>query len=85
MADTAVNRNTVIANVATAFIAGTLLRAWAALSFAPQSERKTRCDIGQFAEKAGNKTDQVAASHRKYHGGFGRDAVGGSGSQDGLD
>jgi gas vesicle protein len=52
MADEIVNRNT-----AAALIAGTLLGAVVALLFAPQSGRKTRRDIRQFAEKAGNKAE----------------------------
>jgi gas vesicle protein len=55
MADTAVNRNTVIADAAMAFMAGTLLGAGVALLLAPQSGQKTRRDIRQFAEKTGNK------------------------------
>ena len=57
MADIAVDRNTVIADAAIAFVAGTLLGAGVALLFAPQSGRKTRRDIRQFAEKAGNKAE----------------------------
>ncbi len=57
MADTAVDRNRVIANAATAFIVGTLLGAGVALLFAPQSGRKTRRDIRRFAEEAGNKAE----------------------------
>ena len=52
MANEVVNRNT-----AAALIAGTLLGAVVALLFAPQSGRKTRRDIRQFAEKAGNKAE----------------------------
>jgi gas vesicle protein len=52
MADEIVNRNT-----ATALIAGALLGAGAALLFAPQSGRKTRRDIRQFAEKVGNRAE----------------------------
>jgi gas vesicle protein len=47
-----VNRST-----AAALIMGTLLGAGVALLFAPQSGRKTRRDICQFAERAGNKAD----------------------------
>ena len=57
MADTAVDRNTVIADAAIAFVAGTLLGAGVALLFAPQTGRKTRRDIRQFTEKAGNKAE----------------------------
>jgi gas vesicle protein len=57
MADTTVDRNTVIADAAVAFVAGTLLGAGVALLFAPQSGRKTRRDIRQFAEKTGNKVE----------------------------
>jgi gas vesicle protein len=57
MADTAVDRNTVIADAAIAFVAGTLLGAGVALLFAPQSGRKTRRGIRQVAEKAGNKAE----------------------------
>ena len=52
MADELVNRNT-----AGALIAGALLGAGIALLFAPQSGRKTRRDIRQFAEKVGNKAE----------------------------
>jgi gas vesicle protein len=52
MADEVVNRNT-----AAALIAGTLVGAGMALLFAPQSGRKTRRDIRQFAEKFGNKAE----------------------------
>jgi len=52
MADEVVNRNT-----AAALLAGALLGAGVALLFAPQSGRKTRRDIRQFAEKAGNKAE----------------------------
>ena len=57
MADTAVDSKTVIADAAIAFVAGTLLGAGVALLFAPQSGRKTRRDIRQFAEKTGNKVE----------------------------
>ena len=57
MADTTVDRNSAIADAAIAFVAGTLLGAGAALLFAPQSGRKTRRDIRQFAEKVGNKAE----------------------------
>jgi gas vesicle protein len=57
MAHTAADRNTVIADAAISFIAGTLLGAGVALLFAPQSGRKTRRDIRQFAEKTGNKVE----------------------------
>jgi gas vesicle protein len=57
MADTAVDRNTAIADAAIAFVAGTLLGAGVALLFAPQSGRQTRRDIRQFAEKTGNKVE----------------------------
>ena len=52
MADEIVNRNT-----AAALIAGVLLGAGVAVLFAPQSGRKTRRDIRQFAEKVGNKAE----------------------------
>jgi len=52
MADEVMNKNT-----AAALIAGTLLGAGLALLFAPQSGRKTRRDIRQFAERAGNKVE----------------------------
>jgi len=52
MADEVVNRNT-----AAALIAGTLLGAGVAILFAPQSGRKTRRDIREFAEKVGNKAE----------------------------
>ena len=52
MADEVVNRNT-----AAALIAGALLGAGIALLFAPQSGRKTRRDIRQFAERVGNKAE----------------------------
>jgi gas vesicle protein len=54
MADEVVNRNT-----AAALIAGALLGAGVALLFAPQSGRKTRRDIRQFAEKVGNKAESA--------------------------
>jgi gas vesicle protein len=59
MVDTAADRNTVIVNTAAAFIVGAFLGAGAALLFAPQSGRKTRRDIRQFAETAGNKAEAV--------------------------
>jgi gas vesicle protein len=52
MANEVVNMNT-----AAALITGTLLGAGAALLFAPQSGRKTRRDIRQFAENVGNKAE----------------------------
>jgi gas vesicle protein len=52
MANTAMDRDSVIA-----FVAGTLLGAGVALLFAPQSGRKTRREIRQFAEKAGIKAE----------------------------
>lgn len=52
MTDEIVNRNT-----ATALITGTLLGAAIALLCAPQSGRKTRRDIRQFAQKVGDKAD----------------------------
>jgi len=57
MADTAVKGNTVGADAAIAFVAGALFGAGVALLFAPQSGRKTRRDIRQFAEKTGNKLE----------------------------
>jgi len=50
MADRVVNEST-----AAALIAGALLGAGIALLFAPQSGRKTRRKIRQFAERAGSK------------------------------
>jgi gas vesicle protein len=52
MADEVVNRNT-----AAALFAGALLGAVVALLFAPQSGRKTRRDIRQFADRVGNKAE----------------------------
>jgi len=52
MSDEAGNKSTAVA-----LIAGALLGAGVALLFAPQSGRKTRRDIRQFAEKAGNKVE----------------------------
>jgi gas vesicle protein len=52
MADEVLNRNT-----AAALFAGALVGAGAALLFAPQSGRKTRRDIRQFADRVGNKAD----------------------------
>ena len=52
MADEVVNRNT-----AAALLAGALFGAGVALLFAPQSGRKTRRDIRQFADKVGNKAE----------------------------
>jgi gas vesicle protein len=52
MSDEAVNKSTAIA-----LLAGALLGAGVALLFAPQSGRKTRRDIRQFAEKAGNRAE----------------------------
>jgi gas vesicle protein len=52
MANEVVNKNT-----AAALIAGALLGGAVALLFAPQSGRKTRRDIRQFAEKVGNKAE----------------------------
>jgi gas vesicle protein len=52
MADEVVNWNT-----ATALIAGALVGAGVALLCAPQSGRKTRHDIRQFAESVGNKAE----------------------------
>jgi gas vesicle protein len=65
MANASVDRNTVIANAAAAFIAGTLLGAGVALLFAPQSGRKTRRDIRQFSETAVNKAEaaQIELRH----------------------
>jgi gas vesicle protein len=54
MADEVVNRNT-----AAALFAGVLLGAGVALLFAPQSGRKTRRDIRQFADRVGNKAEAV--------------------------
>ena len=60
MADEIINRNT-----ATALIAGALLGAGVALLFAPQSGRRTRRDIRQFTEKAGNRLQgaQIELQH----------------------
>jgi gas vesicle protein len=60
MADSVVNKNTT-----TALIAGALLGAGVALLLAPQSGRKTRRDIRQFAEKARNKAEaaQIELRH----------------------
>jgi gas vesicle protein len=52
MADEVLNRNT-----AAALLAGALLGAGFALLFAPQSGRKTRRDIRQFADSVGNKAE----------------------------
>ena len=52
MTDKLVNKNTVAA-----LIAGALLGAGVALLIAPQSGRKTRGDIHQFAKKARNKAE----------------------------
>jgi gas vesicle protein len=65
MGDTVVDRNTVIADVAIAFVAGTLLGAGVALLLAPQTGRKTRRDIRQFAEKAGNKAEAAGLELRQ--------------------
>ncbi|HTY61369.1 MAG TPA: YtxH domain-containing protein [Acidobacteriota bacterium] len=54
MADEVVNRNTAVA-----LFAGALLGAGLALLFAPQSGRKTRRDIRQFADRIGNKAEAV--------------------------
>ena len=51
------DRNTAIADAAITFAVGALLGAGVALLIAPQSGRKTRRDIRQFAEKAGNKAE----------------------------
>ena len=52
MADEILNRNT-----AAALVAGALVGAGFALLFAPQSGRKTRRDIRQFADRVGNKAE----------------------------
>jgi gas vesicle protein len=52
MADEIMNRNT-----AAALFAGALVGAGFALLFAPQSGRKTRRDIRQFADRVGNKAE----------------------------
>jgi gas vesicle protein len=52
MADETMNRN-----IAAALLVGAFLGAGVALLFAPQSGRKTRRDICQFAEKAGNRVE----------------------------
>jgi len=52
MADVVVNRNTVAA-----LFAGALFGAGIALLYAPQSGRKTRRDIRQFAENVGSKAE----------------------------
>ena len=45
------------ANTAAVFATGALIGAAVALLFAPQSGRKTRRDIRQFAEKVGSKAE----------------------------
>lgn len=57
MIDTAVDKKSAHVRSAMAFAAGTLLGAGMALVVAPQSGRKTRRDIRQFAEKTGNKVE----------------------------
>jgi gas vesicle protein len=57
MAHTTVDRNKAIADAAVAFIAGAFLGAGMALLLAPQTGRKTRRDIRQFAENVGNKAE----------------------------
>jgi gas vesicle protein len=52
MAESIVNKNTT-----TALLAGALLGAGIALLLAPQSGRKTRRNIRQFAERARNKAE----------------------------
>ena len=52
MADEVVNRNTVAA-----LVAGALVGAGIALLLAPQSGRKTRRDIRQFADRVGDKAE----------------------------
>ena len=52
MADEVLNRNTAVA-----LFAGALVGAGVALLFAPQSGRKTRRDIRQFADRVGNKAE----------------------------
>ncbi len=52
MADEIMNKNT-----AAALFAGALVGAGFALLFAPQSGRKTRRDIRQFADRVGNKAE----------------------------
>ena len=52
MSDSIVNKNTT-----TALIAGALLGAGVALLFAPQSGRRTRRNIRQFAERAKSKAE----------------------------
>ena len=51
------NNEVVNRNTAAALIVGTLLGAGAALLIAPQSGRKTRRNIRQFAESVGNKAE----------------------------
>jgi gas vesicle protein len=53
------DRNAVIADVALAFAAGTLLGAGIALLYAPQAGYKTRRDIRHFAGKAKNKAEAL--------------------------
>jgi gas vesicle protein len=60
MAHEFVNRNT-----AKALITGVLLGAGAALLYAPQSGRRTRRDIRQFAEKAGNRLESAQIELQK--------------------
>lgn len=57
MAHSTPDRNTAIADTAIAFVAGTLLGAAVALLIAPQSGRKTRRHLSQFAERTGNKVE----------------------------
>jgi gas vesicle protein len=54
MADETMNRN-----IATALLAGAFLGASVALLFAPQSGRKTRRDLCKFAERTGNRVEEV--------------------------
>jgi len=65
MTNTIVDSNEGNSVAALAFITGTLLGAAAALLLAPQSGRKTRRDLRQFAEKTGNKlgTAQLEVRH----------------------
>ena len=60
MIDEVMNRDT-----ATALIAGTLLGAGIALLFAPQSGRRTRRDMRQFAERVGTKAEAARLELQK--------------------
>ena len=55
-----VNRNTAVA-----LLTGALLGAGVALLFAPQSGRRTRKDIRQFAEKVGSRAEAATTQLRR--------------------